>query len=106
MSNCVKDIPDAVHFMKNLEEFPTWLVEFSTKCDKDYVNIIRAWDYVAQMGYEVANERNEYPLNVAMEARFNKASSCIMSPMYDEDPEALFFSIELFGADTTQRRRL
>ncbi|KAF9956611.1 hypothetical protein BGZ70_009814 [Mortierella alpina] len=102
--NCVQEIPDAVHFMKNLERFPTWLVEFSMKCDEDhdYVNIIRAWDHVAQMVYETANEWHEYPLNVAMEARFNKASSCIMSPMYDEDPEALFFSIELVSGKNTQ----
>ncbi|KAF9900874.1 hypothetical protein EC991_006758 [Linnemannia zychae] len=101
--DCVLEIPDAVHFLKNNEIFPSWLVEFSIKCDDgdDYANVIRAWDHVAQMVYEAANERNEYPLNVAMEARFNKASRCIMSPIYDEDPEAIFFSIELVSGKNT-----
>ncbi|KAF8927201.1 hypothetical protein BGZ47_002271 [Haplosporangium gracile] len=102
--DCVQEIPDAVHFMKYAELFPTWLVEFSIKCDDgdDFANVVRAWDHVAQMVYEAANERNEYPLNVGMEARFSKASRCIMSPMYDEDPEAVFFSIELVSGKNTQ----
>lgn len=104
MLDCVQEIPDALHFLKNAQIFPTWLVEFSIKCDDDddYANVVRAWDHVTQMVYEAANERNEYPLSVALEGRFSKASRCVMSPMYDEDPEAVFFSIELVSGKNTQ----
>ncbi|KAG0051599.1 hypothetical protein BGZ83_003519 [Gryganskiella cystojenkinii] len=103
LMDCVQEIPDALHFMKNIEIFPTYLVEFSLKCsdDDDFANAVRACDQVVQMVYEAANERNEYPLSVAMEARFNKASRCIMSQIYDDDPEAIFFSIELVSRKNT-----
>ncbi|KAF9310330.1 hypothetical protein BGZ91_007124, partial [Linnemannia elongata] len=102
--DCVQEIPDALHFLKNANLFPTQLVEFSMKCDDgdDFANVVRAWDQVTQMVYEAANERNEFPLSVAMEARFSKASRCIMSPMYDEDPEAVFFSVELISGKNKQ----
>lgn len=103
MLDCVQEIPDAVHFLKNVEIFPTYLVEFSIKCSDgdDFANVVRAWDLVVQMVYEAANGRNEYPLSVAMEARFNKSSRCIMSQIYDDDPEAVFFSIELVSGKNT-----
>ncbi|KAG0353774.1 D-arabinono-1,4-lactone oxidase [Podila minutissima] len=76
-------------------------LDYNCSDGDDFANVVRAWDHVVKMVYEAANERNEYPLSVAMEARFNKASRCIMSQIYDDDPEAVFFSIELVSGKNT-----
>ncbi|KAF9345505.1 hypothetical protein BGX26_003049 [Mortierella sp. AD094] len=97
----VQEIPYSLHFLKRIDGYPSWLSEFSIKCNDDYSNVVEAWDKVVVMLYEYANEKSEFPLNLAMEMRFNKASGCIMSPIYDPDPEAIFCSMELTSARKT-----
>ena len=44
--------------------------------------------------YEFAN-RGEFPLNLALEMRFIKASRMTMSNAYDDDPEAVYCMIQV-----------
>ena len=50
--------------------------------------------------YEYAN-RGEYPLNLALEMRFVKSSSMVLSNAYDEDPEAIYCMIEVLSVVNT-----
>ncbi len=47
-------------------------------------------------------QRQEFPVNVIIEMRFLKASQMIMSNMYDEDPDAIFATLELVSAVNTK----
>lgn len=47
-------------------------------------------------------QRKEFPLNLMLEMRFLKASQMIMSNMYDEDPEAIYATMELVSAVNTK----
>lgn len=51
--------------------------------------------------YQYAN-RGEFPLNLALEMRFVKASSMVMSNAYDEDPEAIYCMIEVLSVINTK----
>jgi len=47
-------------------------------------------------------QRKEFPLNIMLEMRFLKASQMLMSNMYDEDPDAIFATMELVSGVNTK----
>ncbi|KAF9943625.1 hypothetical protein BGZ72_003648, partial [Mortierella alpina] len=69
-------------------------LEMAFKVDDDFENVIDAWNFVMKLMYESAG-RGEFPMNVALEMRFIKASGMTMSNAYDDDPEAVYCMMQV-----------
>ncbi|KAG0316230.1 hypothetical protein BGZ99_007003 [Dissophora globulifera] len=93
--------PNAIHFWGGMEHLRSSALEMSIKADENFENVVKSWNYVIDQVHELA-QRNEFPLNIMLEVRFLRASQMIMSSMYDEDPEAIFATMELVSAANTK----
>ncbi|KAF9965467.1 hypothetical protein BGZ70_004804 [Mortierella alpina] len=93
--------PNAIHFWGGMEKAPSLALEMAVKADENFENVVRSWSYVIEQVHEYA-QRNEFPLNLMLEMRFLRASQMIMSNMYDEDPDAIFATMELVSAVKTK----
>ncbi|KAF9206078.1 hypothetical protein BGZ49_003047 [Haplosporangium sp. Z 27] len=100
-SSIVLHAPNAIHYRTGISHMPCLDVEMIFKVDADFENVVTAWKYVIDEIYAYA-KLGKYPINLTMEMRFIKASSMLMSPMYDEDPEAIFCTIEVLSATNTE----
>ncbi|KAF9964839.1 hypothetical protein BGZ70_005832 [Mortierella alpina] len=86
--------PDAIHHYGGLELFTITELEMAFKVDDDFGNVVNAWNFAMSLMYEYGN-RGEFPLNMALEMRFIKASGMTMSNAYDDDPEALYCMMQV-----------
>lgn len=93
--------PDAIHFWGGMEHAPSMALEMAVKADENFENVVESWNYVIGQVHEHA-QRKEFPLNLMLEMRFLKASQMIMSNMYDEDPDAIFATMEIVSAANTE----
>ncbi|KAF9280007.1 hypothetical protein BGZ88_012424 [Linnemannia elongata] len=93
--------PNAIHFWGGMEHIPSMTLEMGVKADENFENVVKPWSYVIEQVYEHA-QRNEFPLNIMLEMRFLKASQMIMSNIYDEDPDAIFATMELVSVANTK----
>ncbi|KAF9573525.1 hypothetical protein EC968_008394 [Mortierella alpina] len=85
--------PNAIHFWGGMEYAPGMALEMAVKVDENFENVVKSWSYVIEQA-----KRKEFPLNLMVEMRFLKASHMLMSNMYDEDPDAIFATMELVSA--------
>ncbi|KAF9931240.1 hypothetical protein FBU30_010565 [Linnemannia zychae] len=96
ISTKVQEVPDAIHFQgKTLDIVRLTASEFAFKCDRDFVNAVRAWRYVVEQAYLYA-KRGVFPVHF-VEMRFLRSSSLMMSNMYDSDPESIYCAIEIIA---------
>ncbi|KAF9404499.1 hypothetical protein BGZ94_004133 [Podila epigama] len=93
--------PDAIHFWGGMEYAPSFAFEMSVKADENFENVVKSWNYVIEQLHEYA-QRKEFPLNIMVEMRFLRASQMLMSNLYDEDPDAIFATLELVSATNTK----
>ncbi|KAG0252749.1 hypothetical protein BGZ95_006536 [Linnemannia exigua] len=93
--------PNAIHYWGGMEHVPSMALEMSVKADENFENVVKSWSYVIEQIHEHA-QRNEFPINIMLEMRFLKASQMIMSNTYDEDPDAIFATMELVTAANTK----
>ncbi|KAF9436444.1 hypothetical protein BGZ76_003975 [Entomortierella beljakovae] len=93
-SSIVLHAPNAMHYQYGIDNLPCLDLEMSFKVDENFENVVKAWSFIVDLMYEYA-EHDKYPLNLASEMRFVKSSSMLMSPAYDEDPEAIYCMIEI-----------
>ncbi|KAF9907997.1 hypothetical protein EC991_010345 [Linnemannia zychae] len=93
--------PNAIHFWGGMEYAPSMALEMAVKADENFENVVKSWNYVIEQVHEYA-QRKEFPLTLMLEMRFIKASQMIMSNMYDEDPDAIFATMELVSAVNTK----
>ncbi|KAG0208410.1 hypothetical protein BGX28_000628 [Mortierella sp. GBA30] len=92
--------PHAIHYQPGIDNIPCLALEMAFKTDNNFENVVKAWRYVVDQLYEYA-KRGEYPLNLAFEMRFLKASSMIMSNAYDDDPESVYCMVEVISVVNT-----
>ncbi|KAF9997459.1 hypothetical protein BGZ79_008852 [Entomortierella chlamydospora] len=100
-TSVVLHAPNAIHYRAGIEKMPCLDVEMIFKVDSNFENVVKAWRYVIDEIYNYAKV-DKYPINLTMEMRFIKASSMLMSPAYDEDPEAIYCTIEVLSAVNTK----
>ncbi|KAF9109214.1 hypothetical protein BGX27_007865 [Mortierella sp. AM989] len=93
--------PNAIHYLAGAEQVECLAIEMLFKVDANFENVVKAWKYVTDEIYAYA-EKDEYPINLTMEMRFIKSSSMIMSPAYDEDPEAIYCAMEIVSIVKTR----
>ncbi|KAG0083387.1 hypothetical protein BGZ93_001827, partial [Podila epicladia] len=93
--------PHGIHYQAGIDNLPCLDLEMAFKTDNNFESVIKAWRYVIDLMYEYAHQ-GEFPLNLALEMRFVKASSMIMSNAYDEDPEAIYCMIEVLSVVNTK----
>ena len=90
-------VNDAMHF-RNF--FPrVALMAMAIPIDPDFSNVKAAWNQTVQAVLTAA-EQGQYPLNVNIEARFVRNSSCLISPINGQDGDH-FCIIEVISYITT-----
>ncbi|CAO3575075.1 unnamed protein product [Mortierella alpina] len=87
-------VPEAIHHYGGIELFGVTELEMAFKVDDHFENIIDPWNFAMHLMYGFAN-RGEFPLNLALEMRFIRASRMTMSNAYDDDPEAVYCMIQV-----------
>ncbi|GJJ77859.1 hypothetical protein EMPS_10218 [Entomortierella parvispora] len=93
--------PHGIHYQAGIDNLPCLDLEMAFKTDDNFENVVKAWTYVIDLIYEYAR-RGEFPLNLALEMRFVKASTLVMSSAYDEDPDAIYCMIEVLSVVNTK----
>ncbi|KAF9896704.1 hypothetical protein BX616_006922 [Lobosporangium transversale] len=92
--------PDAIHYQSGIEHVQSVCTEMGIKADENFENVIHAWNKVIEL-IEVYQRKGSFPLNIAVEMRFVKASQMLMSNLYDTDPNAIYAAIEIITASDT-----
>ncbi|KAF9109211.1 hypothetical protein BGX27_007862, partial [Mortierella sp. AM989] len=100
-SSVVVHAPNAIHYNAGIENMPCLDLEMAFKVDSNFENVVKAWNYVIDQIYAYA-KIGKFPVNLTMEMRFVKSSSMLMSPAYDEDPEAIYCMIEILSVVNTK----
>lgn len=75
----VVDVVEAVHYRRSIEAAKMGCVEVAFKLDADFENVRWAMQAVFDRVKAYA-ARNEYPMNVTMNVRFIRSSTCLLSP--------------------------
>ncbi|KAF9206081.1 hypothetical protein BGZ49_003050 [Haplosporangium sp. Z 27] len=93
--------PNAIHYLAGTDNMPCLDLEMAIKVDDNFENIVAAWNYVVDQIYTYA-KAGKYPINLTMEMRFVKSSTMLMSPAYDEDPNAIYCMMEVLSVVNTK----
>ncbi|KAG0039446.1 hypothetical protein BGZ82_008184 [Podila clonocystis] len=96
----VQTVADAIHYQAGIDNIKCLDMEMAFKCNADYSNVVKAWNYVIDQMYEYSH-RDEFPFNLALEMRFVKSSSMLLSNAYDDDPEAVYCMMEILSVKGT-----
>jgi hypothetical protein len=75
----VESITDGLHYQKAINKLRMGNLEIAFAVDEDFGNFKQAWTFVLDLVDQYAT-RNEYPMNMAMNARFIKGSDVLLSP--------------------------
>ncbi len=75
----VESINDGLHYQKAINRMRMGNLEIAFAVDEDFANFTSAWTFVVDLVDQHA-ARNEYPMNMAMNARFIKGSDVLLSP--------------------------
>ncbi|KAG0292865.1 hypothetical protein BGZ96_003565 [Linnemannia gamsii] len=94
-------VPDAIHYMCNLEAVIVVGLECVFKVDVGFEKACKAWTYAIDKLHDYS-ACGEYPVNMTIDMRFIRSSGQIMSYVYDEDPEAIFCTIEVLSVAGTK----
>ncbi|KAF9958591.1 hypothetical protein BGZ72_000170 [Mortierella alpina] len=86
--------PEAIHYQPGIDNIPCLSTEMAFQVDEDFQNVVKAGNYVIDKVYELAHQ-GKFPVNIALEMRFVKSSSMIMSNAYNENPEAIYCMMEI-----------
>ncbi|KAG0332657.1 hypothetical protein BG000_009831 [Podila horticola] len=97
----VLEVRNAIHYQQGIDNIPCLDMEMAFKCDDNFGNVVRAWNYVIDQLYECAKGK-EFPFNLTLEMRFVKSSSQIMSNAFDTDPEAIYCMMEILSIKDTK----
>jgi len=99
-SNQVLRADRGIHYQKGIDYVNCLDMCLPFKCDDDFSNVCEAWNSTIEKMYERAKD-NSFPLNLVIETRFIRASSSILSPVYDKDPNAIYTMLEILSLPNT-----
>ncbi|KAF9348780.1 hypothetical protein BGX26_012849 [Mortierella sp. AD094] len=96
----VQEIPDALHF--HFGDGVTTVLDAGVgfKVDNDFKNAIAAFSELIEKNWAFTTSMPER-MGTALEMRFIKSSNKILSPAYDQDPEAIYCMINVMAASGT-----
>ncbi|KAG0360908.1 hypothetical protein BG005_009627 [Podila minutissima] len=96
----IMEVPDAIHFP--IGDGVTTVVDAGVafKVDADFKNAIDAFNDLVERNYRYSTG-GPFLLGTALEMRFIKASSKMMSPAYDQDPDAIYCMLNVMAASGT-----
>ncbi|KAF9148091.1 hypothetical protein BGX21_006452 [Mortierella sp. AD011] len=100
-NSVVVHAPNAIHYQAGIDNMHCLDLEMAFRVDDGFQNVVKAWKYVVDQVYTYA-KAGKYPLNLSMEMRFVKSSTMLMSPAYDEDPNAIYCMIEILSVVDTE----
>ncbi|KAI1311032.1 hypothetical protein EDD11_003574 [Mortierella claussenii] len=96
----VMETPDALHF--HMGDGVTTIVDVGAafKVDNGFNNGVQAFHELIEKNWAFTTSMPER-MGTALEMRFIKSSSKMMSPVYDEDPEAIYCMINVMAVTGT-----
>ncbi|KAF9977111.1 hypothetical protein BGZ73_006985 [Actinomortierella ambigua] len=96
----VLEIPDALHF--SMGEDKAKLIDTGVvfKCNGNFANVFECLDLLVKEASEFCGMDKKK--SIAVEMRFIRASSKMMSPLYDRDPMSMHFCINLIAISGTE----
>jgi hypothetical protein len=74
-----ESIIDGLHYQQAINRLRMGNLEIAFAVDKDFANFKQAWTQVVDLVEQCA-ARDEYPMNMAMNARFIKGSNVLLAP--------------------------
>jgi len=90
----------AIHYQHGIDHVNCVDMCLPFKCNDSFSNVCEAWNSTIDKMYARAKD-NSFPLNLVLETRFIRASSSILSPVYDKDPKAIYAMIEILSLPNT-----
>ncbi|KAG0040149.1 hypothetical protein BGZ82_004808 [Podila clonocystis] len=92
----IMEVPDAIHFP--IGDGVTTVVNAGVafKVDADFKNVVEAFNDLVERNYRYSTG-GPFLLNTALEMRFIKASNKLMSPVYDQDQDAIFCMLDVIA---------
>ncbi|GJJ72195.1 hypothetical protein EMPS_04552 [Entomortierella parvispora] len=96
----IMEIPDAIHFPFGDGKSTVLDTGIAMKVDPDFKNVIEAFSELVEKNYEFSRSMPER-MGTALELRFIRSSNKMLSPVYDEDPEAIFAMVNLMALSGT-----
>ncbi|CAG8492415.1 5971_t:CDS:2 [Ambispora leptoticha] len=94
--------PDAIHHQIGVDNVPYEDLEFTFRLrdEDDFGSAIEEFKFIITMIYEYANQ-GKFPVNLTTELRFVKSSRSLLSPVYDEDQNAIYCYIQVLAIRNT-----
>ncbi|KAG0000591.1 hypothetical protein BGZ65_004229 [Modicella reniformis] len=96
----VLETPDALHFQLGDGVTTVSDAGAAIKADSDFKNIVQMFKELVEKNWAFTTSMPER-MGTALEMRIIKASNKMMSPLYDEDPEALYCLVNVMAASGT-----
>ncbi|CAG8630896.1 5913_t:CDS:2, partial [Ambispora leptoticha] len=98
--NVVLQAPDAIHYQAGIDNVPCEDLEFVFKVDEDFANVVEEFNHIVNTVYAYAN-KGKFPMNLTAEMRITRASSSLLAPGFDEDPNAIYCFMEVLSIRNT-----
>ncbi|CAG8610969.1 6038_t:CDS:2 [Ambispora gerdemannii] len=92
---------EALHYRSNIESVQGHDVSFALKADPDFTNVATEFSFLINKIAEYA-EQGKFPINVYTLIRMIRASSALLSPVYDNDPNAIYCFLEFSSLKGTR----
>ncbi|KAG0367975.1 hypothetical protein BC939DRAFT_478258 [Gamsiella multidivaricata] len=96
----VLEIPEALHFQLGDEVTTVLDAGVAFKADMDFKNVVECWKELIAKNWVFTTSMPER-MGTALEMRMIKSSNKLLSPLYDEDPEAIYCMINVIAASGT-----
>ncbi|CAG8628299.1 14461_t:CDS:2 [Ambispora leptoticha] len=94
VTNQVLIATDALHFLPDSELIVAEDSTFVVKADPDFTNIATAFSFTINKIGEYAR-KGKFPINISVAFRLLRASTALLSPAFDSDPNAVYSFFEL-----------
>ncbi|CAG8486177.1 10657_t:CDS:2 [Ambispora leptoticha] len=105
VKNSIKNVTliatEALHYRSDIETVQGHDVEFALKVDSDFTNVATEFSYFINKIGEYA-EKGKFPINVYGLIRMIRASSALLSPVFDNDPNAIYCFLEFSSLKGTR----
>ncbi|KAG0332424.1 hypothetical protein BG000_010024 [Podila horticola] len=96
----IMEVPEAIHFPIGDGKAIVVDAGVALKVDAEFKNVIEAFNDLVERNYRYSTG-GKFLLGTAIEMRFIKASNKMMSPAYDQDPDAIFCMLNVMAASGT-----
>ncbi|KAF9428454.1 hypothetical protein BGZ94_002331 [Podila epigama] len=96
----ILEIPDAIHFPMGDADTTLVAASVAFKVDADFKNAVEAFKDLVARNYAFSKSGPSLR-NTVLDMRFIKSSNKTLSPVYDQDPDAIYCMLTVLAASNT-----